>query len=329
MPDGPVASRGPERRPLLCFPGRARRGTSGALYLQSAPAGLNSLPRSPCPRPPTRATLRTGSRAAATREPRQVRKEAALSAARRVPRTGLVRAGRRRWARERSVDGGCTAHDLPRDTPSSTESVVTRDRRAPGPLPALARPDLRPDRRPGAVVETLRNAVRLAGRPRLLFVGPRGTGKTSMARIIAKAVNCTDLAGRRARATPAPLRRDPRGPRPRRHRAGRRVEQPGRRHARAPAARLHGAVRPAPQGLHHRRGPAHQGGLGRPAQDPRGAARRRPLHLLHDRPEPGSARPSSRGSSASPSGRCRRPRSRASCGASSRPRAGGRADAID
>ena len=29
------------------FAGRARRGTSGALYLQSAPAGLNSLPRSP------------------------------------------------------------------------------------------------------------------------------------------------------------------------------------------------------------------------------------------------------------------------------------------
>jgi hypothetical protein len=29
------------------FRGRARRGTSGALYLQSAPAGLNPLPRSP------------------------------------------------------------------------------------------------------------------------------------------------------------------------------------------------------------------------------------------------------------------------------------------
>ncbi len=46
-----------------------------------------------------------------------------------------------------------------------------------------------------AIVETLRNAVRLNRLAHgLLFVGPRGTGKTSTARLVAKAVNCQNQA---------------------------------------------------------------------------------------------------------------------------------------
>ncbi len=85
------------------------------------------------------------------------------------------------------------------------------------------------------------------------------------------------------------VRRDPGGSGARRRRARRRHEQQGRPDARAPRADLDRAVRPAPQGLHHRRGPADHPGLGRPPPDPRGAARPRRVHLLHHRPDPDPA----------------------------------------
>src|SRR3954470_19926531 len=59
--------------------------------------------------PPDGATLRTGSRAAAIREPCQVRKEAALSDHRRVPRNGLVRAAPGGGHGNAQIDSGCTA----------------------------------------------------------------------------------------------------------------------------------------------------------------------------------------------------------------------------
>ena len=126
-------------------------------------------------------TLTTGSRAAATREPCQVRKEAALSDDRRVPRNGLVRAalaGRARECPDRRRVHGNSSRRWPAGVASAvggciSDSVVT----GATPHQALYR-RWRAQRfaeivGQDAVVETLRNAVR-TGRVAhaILFTGP-------------------------------------------------------------------------------------------------------------------------------------------------------------
>ena len=83
----------PYRASTTMIVGRARRGDSGALYSQSALARLNPTVRSDfadlCSGV---AVLRAGSCAAESCEPRQVRKEAAVSSRFRVPQASLARA---------------------------------------------------------------------------------------------------------------------------------------------------------------------------------------------------------------------------------------------
>ena len=141
------------------------------------------------------------------------------------------------------------------------------------------------------IVRTLKNAI--AGdevRQAYLFAGPRGTGKTSMARILAKALNCAAGADADPGQRLPHVRRDRERHVARRDRDGRRLAARHRRHPRDPRARRAPAGRRPLQGLHPRRGaPAHGCRLERAAEADRGTSAAPRLRLLHDRPLEGPA----------------------------------------
>ena len=146
-----------------------------------------------------------------------------------------------------------------------------------------------------AMVRTLKNAF-ATGRIAHAFMltGVRGVGKTTTARLLARALNYESETAIRSPGSPswrarAALPRHPRGPAHGRAGARRRQQHQGRGDARTDGGRALRAGRGPLQGLHHRRS-AHalDGGVQRPAEDPRGAAAARQVHLRHHRDPQGA-----------------------------------------
>jgi DNA polymerase III subunit gamma/tau len=98
-----------------------------------------------------------------------------------VPQASLIRAKPRARVREVAIDGGCTA--IPLYHPHVPERAALYRRYRPQTFGAIVGQE--------HVTRTLRNAI-AAGQVAhaYLLAGVRGTGKTSIARLIAKAVNC-------------------------------------------------------------------------------------------------------------------------------------------
>ena len=152
------------------------------------------------------------------------------------------------------------------------------------------------------IVRTLQNAVRLDRVAHAyLFSGPRGTGKTTTARVLAKAINCL---ARRSGLTPLQCLPELPGDQRRcvaRHHRDRRGEQPRhRRHPGSTRARPVRARSAALEGLHHRRvAPDHRSSRKRLPQDAGRAAGAYSFHPRHHRSRRAPARRSSPAASGS------------------------------